>query len=338
MMVRRNAVIENNRPDASGRGGLLVVANQQGASATILDASNLATVATVPVGNGPHEVAMSLDGRWAVVTNYGDQAAPGNTLSVIDLYDQSPHVVRTIDLGEYARPHGAVFVQSGTKMLVTSETSQKLLLVDFISGRVDTAMATNGKGSHMVTAQRDGRRAWTSNIGDGTVTEYDIDTRTTKRTYKVAPDDESISATAGGIQLWVGSNTAKTVTVVNSADASILATLSGFGRPYRVGVSRTGRSVAVVSDPDSNRVHLFDVGTRRELARIDLAGEKGIGSPATKSLPEGIAFDPIADFAYVTLHGTNQVVAIDLRTQKVAGFGAVGTGPDGIAFSPYLRR
>jgi DNA-binding beta-propeller fold protein YncE len=335
---RRNSVVENNRPDISGRAGLLVVANQQGANATILDASDLKTIATVPVGTGPHEVAMSLDGRWAVVTNYGDQAAPGNTLSVIDLYDQSPHVVRTIDLGQYARPHGAVFVQSGTKILVTSETSQRLLVVDFISGRVDTAMATNGKGSHMVTAQRDGRRAWTSNIGDGTVTEFDIDTRTTRRTYKVAPDDESISATAGGIQLWVGSNTGKTVTVVNSADAQILGVLSGFGRPYRVGVSRTGRSVAVVSDPDSNRVFLFDVATRRELARIDLATQTGIGTPATKALPEGIAFDPIADFVYVTLHGTNQVVAIDLRTQKVTGFGDVGTGPDGIAFSPYVRR
>jgi DNA-binding beta-propeller fold protein YncE len=336
--ARRNAVIENNRPDVSGRGGLLVVANQQGASATILDASNLATVATVPVGTGPHEVATSPDGRWAVVTNYGDQTAPGNTVSVIDLYDQSPHVVRTIDLGQYARPHGAVFVQQGTKLLVTSETSQKLLLIDFISGRVDTAMATNGKGSHMVSAQRDGRRAWTSNITDGTVTEYDIDTRTTRRTYYVAPDDESISATAGGIQLWVGSNTGNAVHVVNSADATILGTIRGFGRPYRVGVSRTGRSVALVSDPDSNRVFIYDVGSRRELARIDLAAQAGIGNPATKSLPEGIAFDPIADFAYVTLHGTNQVVAIDLRSQKVAGFGSVGTGPDGIAWSPYIRR
>ena len=338
MRVRRNSVIENNRPDASGRGGLLVVANQQGANATILDASNLSTVATVPVGNGPHEVAMSPDGRWAVVTNYGDQAAPGHTISVIDLYDQAPHVVRTIDLGQYARPHGAVFVQVGTKLLVTSETSQKLLVVDFVSGKVDTALATNGKGSHMVTAQRDGRRAWTSNIGDGTVTEYDIDMRTTKRTYKVAPEDESIAATPGGVQIWVGSNSARTVTVVNAADATIVGTLGGFGRPYRVGISRTGRSVAVVTDPDSNRIVLFDVGTRRELARIDLAGEKGIGTPATKALPEGIAFDPIADFAYVTLHGTNQVVAIDLRTQHVAGFGSAGTGPDGIAYSPYLRR
>jgi hypothetical protein len=336
-MFRRNTVIENNRPDVSARAGLLVVANQQGANATILDASTLNTVATVPVGQGPHEVAISTDGRWAVVTNYGVQATPGNTLSVIDLAAETPAVVRTIDLGVYQRPHGAAFVRGGTKLLVTSETSQRLLMVDFISGKIDTAMATNGKGSHMVTVQRDGRRAWTANIADGTVTEFDVDSRSTKRTFNVAPNVEGISATPGGVQVWVGSNTAKTVTVVNGADAKILGTISGFGQPYRVGVSRTGR-VAVVSDPPSNRIWVYDVGTRRELAQIDLAAEKGIGAPAAQAGPEGITFDPIADYAYVTLHGTNQVVAVDLRTRKVMGFGSVGTGPDGIAYSPYVRR
>jgi YVTN family beta-propeller protein len=336
-VVRRNTVIENNRPDVSARAGLLVVANQQGASATILDAATLKTVATVPVGQGPHEVAISTDGRWAVVTNYGVQGTAGNTLSVIDLAAETPGVVRTIDLGQYQRPHGAAFVQSGMKLLVTSETSQRLLLLDFISGRIDTAMATNGRGSHMVTVQRDGRRAWTSNIADGTVTEFDVDTRTSKRTFAVAANVEGISATPGGVQVWVGSNTAKSVTVVNGADAKILGTITGFGQPYRVGVSRTGR-VALVSDPPSNRIWIYDVGTRKELAQIDLAGQTGVGSPAAQAGPEGITFDPIADYAYVTLHGTNQVVAIDLRSRKVMGFGSVGAGPDGIGFSPYVRR
>lgn len=336
-VVRRNTVVENNRPDVSARAGLLVVANQQGASATILDASTLKTVATVPVGQGPHEVAISTDGRWGVVTNYGTQAAAGNTLSVIDLAAEVPSVVRTIDLGQYQRPHGAAFVQGGTKLLVTSETAQRLLLVDFISGRIDTAMATNGRGSHMVTVQRDGRRAWTGNIADGTVTEFDIDTRTTKRTFAVAPEPEAIAATPGGVQVWVGSNSGKTVTVVNGADARILGTISGFGRPYRVGVSRTGR-LAVVSDPGSNRIWIYDTSTRREVAQIDLAGQTGIGTPAATAGPEGITFDPITDYAYVTLHGTNQVVAIDLRTLKVNGFGSVGAGPDGIGFSPLVRR
>src|SRR4051794_566421 len=57
-----NKVIENNRPDVSARAGMLVVANQQGASATVLDAASLQTIATVPVGIGPHEVAVSYNG------------------------------------------------------------------------------------------------------------------------------------------------------------------------------------------------------------------------------------------------------------------------------------
>jgi YVTN family beta-propeller protein len=334
--IRRNRVIENNRPDVGPRAGVLVVANQQAGSATVLDAATFKTIATVPVGNGPHEVAISPDGRWAVVTLYGDATA-GNSLAVIDLAAETPSVVRTISLGQYSRPHGAAFVRAGAKLVVTSETAQRLLLVDFVNGRVDTALATNGRGSHLVTVQRDGRRAWTGNIADGTVTEYDLETLATGRTYPVAPDDEAIAATPGGVQLWVGSNSAKTVTVVNSADAKIVGTVGGMGRPYRVGVARTGR-VAVVSDPDSNRVLLFDIYTRKELARVDLAREKGVGAPAAKAGPEGIAFDPIADLAYVTLHGTNQVVAIDLRGYKVLGFGATGTGPDGIGYSPLVRR
>jgi DNA-binding beta-propeller fold protein YncE len=189
----------------------------------------------------------------------------------------------------------------------------------------------------MVTVQRDGRRAWTANIADGTVTEFDIDTRSTKRTFAVAPNDEAIAATPGGVQVWVGSNTAKTVTVVNGADARILGTISGFGHPYRVGISRTGRA-ALVSDPPSNRIWVYDVATRKELAQIDIAAQQGVGSPAATAGPEGITFDPIADYAYVTLHGTNQVLALDLRTRKVTGFGSVGAGPDGIGFSPQVRR
>jgi DNA-binding beta-propeller fold protein YncE len=140
------------------------------------------------------------------------------------------------------------------------------------------------------------------------------------------------------VQVWVGSNTAKSVTVIDGATAKTLGTVTGFGTPYRVGSSRTGR-VVLVSDPDSNRVTIFDTGTRRELGRINLGAEPGVGTAGAKNAgPEGITFDPITDIAYVTLHATNQVVAIDLQTRKVVGFGDVGRGPDGIGFSPLVKR
>ena len=226
---------------------------------------------------------------------------------------------------------------------MTSETSQRLVIVDFFSGKVDTALATNARGSHMVAVRRDGKRAWTANIGDGNVTEFDLDARPTVRTLPAAPNDEGIATTPGGILLWVGSNTEKTVTIIDTQRGEKIATLTGFGMPYRIGISRTGR-VAVVNDPTGNKVWLFEVGTNRELAQIDLSKEKGItlvpgGPPGEAGAgPEGVTFDPIADIVYVTLHGSNQVLAVDLQTHKVVGVGAVGAGPDGIAFSPLVRK
>lgn len=341
--LRRNTVIENGRPDLPARAGLLVIANQQGASATVLDAATLRTVATLPVGVGPHEVAVSPEGRWAVVTNYGDRTVLGNTLSVIDLAAAMPAVVRTIELGEFRRPHGVLFVASGSKLLVTSESTQRLLLVDFASGRVDTAFATNARGAHMVAAPRDGRRAWTANIADSSVTEFDITGRRTVRTFRGAPDNEGIAATPGGVEVWVGSNTDRTVTILDGTTGAPLETLRGFGFPYRIGISRTG-GVAIVNDPVSNRIWMYETGSRKRVAEIDLAKVSGVkpnagGAPGGQGAgPEGVTFDPISNVAYITLHGTGQVVAVDVASRKVVGVGFTGAGPDGIAFSPVVRK
>lgn len=336
--LRRNRVIENDRPDAPPRAGMLVVADQQGATATILNAATMQTIATLAVGTGPHEVAVSPDGRWAVVSIYGDRAAPGSTLGVIDLGASPPVVSRTIDMGQYTRPHGVAFVLGGAKLAVTSETTQRLAIVDFASGHVDTALATNARGSHMVTVRRDGRRAWTANVQDGTVTEFDLDLRHTGRTFPGASTNEGIAASPAGSQVWVGSNDQHAVTVLEAASGNKVASIEGIGFAYRIGISRSGR-VALVSDPTSNRIWIYEAPTRRKLAEIDLAkvtGIRAVTAPAGQIAagPEGVAFDPIADLAYVTLNGTNQVVAVDLGELKIVGVGSVGAGPDGVAYSP----
>ncbi|MDQ2666116.1 MAG: hypothetical protein M3Z05_08915 [Gemmatimonadota bacterium] len=341
--MRGNRVTENARPDAVARAGLIIVANQDAASATVLDAASMKTLGTVNVGVGPHEVAVSQDGRWAVVTNYGNKDVVGNTLSVIDLATPVLSVTRTIDLGEYHRPHGAAFIQDGRKLVVTSETSQKLVIVDFSSGKVDTALATNARGSHMIAVRRDGKRGWTANIADGNITEFDLDARRTVRTLPAAPNDEGIATTPGGILVWVGSNTEKTVTIIDTEKGEKVGTITGIGSPYRIGISRTGR-IAVVNDPGGNSVWIYEIGTNRQLARVELGKEKKIvmpdgGAPGIAGAgPEGVAFDPIADIAYVTLNETNQVAAIDLVTFKVVDVGSVGRGPDGLAYSPLVRK
>src|SRR5687768_8975150 len=83
--------------------GTLLVLNKSDDTVSFIDLASNEVKATLPTGDGPHEVAVSADGKTAVIANYGDSANPGKTLSVIDVPGKK--VVRTIDLGEYRRPH-----------------------------------------------------------------------------------------------------------------------------------------------------------------------------------------------------------------------------------------
>src|SRR5215467_3823872 len=67
----------------------------------IVDPSTLKVLAKAPVGNDPHEVIASSDGKTAYVSNYGGGAY--NTLAVVDLVSQK--ALQQIDLGPLRGPH-----------------------------------------------------------------------------------------------------------------------------------------------------------------------------------------------------------------------------------------
>src|SRR2546423_7460113 len=137
----------------------LVVLNKAQASASIISLVDGRTIATMPVGDGPHEVAISPDGNWAVAANYGGRTA-GNSLTVLDLRTRRP--VRTIDLGAYARPHGITFMPDGKRVIVTSEQARALVLVDVPNGRIDRAIET-GQPGHLLTLSKHVHRACAAN-------------------------------------------------------------------------------------------------------------------------------------------------------------------------------
>src|SRR5687767_11419803 len=110
--------------------GTLLVLNKSDNTVSLVDLASRKVVATVPTGVGPHEVAVSPDGKIAVVANYGAQT-PGNSLTVINIL--SKQVVKTIDLGEYRRPQGIVWLK-GNEIEITSEANKALLVVDENSG------------------------------------------------------------------------------------------------------------------------------------------------------------------------------------------------------------
>lgn len=298
---------------------LLLVANKADNTVTVIDVESGASLATLPTGAGPHEVAVSADGRWAVTTDYGAQV-PGGTLTVIDLASRS--VVRTIDLSPHRRPHGAVFLPNG-RLLVTSETSQALLQVDVARGVVTGTAPTNARGSHLVAVPADARRAYTANIFDGSITEIDLESMTATRTLAVSQQTEGVAVTPDGRQVWLGSNALGTVTVIDVAGWAPIDTLADLGLPYRVNAAPVG-GLMIVSNPRADSAYVFDAATRtRRAAVFTGAGTQPVGGVVSRD----------GRRAYLALQGTNQVAQVDLQSGAVLRYFSVGARPDGVAIT-----
>ena len=318
--------------------GTLVVSNMNDHTATILDAATGRVLATLPTGEGPHEVAVSHDGRWAVVSNYGVRGKPGSSLTVVDVARAA--VARTLPLVGHQRPHGVAFLPGDTLVAVTSESSQAVLLVDVRDGRVAAARATSGRASHMLAVPARGDRAYTANIADATISAVDLlgDGGGAARVTPVGRAPEGIAVTPDGRSVWVGSNRDSTVLVLDARTGVAADTLRGFGMPYRIAVSPDGR-LAVISDPVKGEVRIVSVADRKDRYTIAVPADSLVvtaevpGSPS----PEGVAISRDSRWAFVTLQGRNRVITIDLGRGAIVAYAPTGTWSDGIAYSPLAH-
>lgn len=301
-------------------GGTLVVVNKGASTASIVDVTSGEIVATVPTGTGPHEVAISADGRTAVITNYGARAG-GNTLTVIDVPDRA--VARTIDLGEHRRPHGIAFLPGDEVVAVTTEESGHVVIVNLGSGEIVQALPTEGNVSHMLAVPGAADRIYTSDIRDGTVTEILIDRGKPARKIDVPVTPEAVGVRPDGSEVWVGSNELGVVSVIDTGTGEVAQVLNGFGWPYRVHFSADG-SLALIPDLRGDELRIVDAESRKELAIFSFPGGG----------PQGVTFSADGRYAFQSLSRQGRVAVIDLGSMSVVGYLSAGSSPDGVAHTP----
>ncbi len=307
---------------SAGREGFVLVANQQSANASLIDLRT-DKMQFIDVGTGPHEAQISPSGRTGVVTIYGTQV-PGNQLAVIDI--RSGALTRTISLGEYTRPHGVMFVPGDeNRVVVTSETTQNIVLVNLAEGRVEGVIPTGATGSHMVGLTSDAKNAFTSDVGTGAVSHMDLVAKALVRVTPVAPRVEGIAVAPDGSTVWAGSNTNGTVTVLDGRSGTTITTLTGFSLPYRLAMSHDGKT-AVVCDAQGNTLHFADVAQRKVIWTLD-----------SLPSPRGVTFAPDGKTAFVTLAGDPSVGVIDLVNRKLVRKIGVGQSPDGVGYGPIPK-
>jgi YVTN family beta-propeller protein len=307
----------------------LVVLNKSGHEAALVDPVTLEVSARLPTGQGPHEVAVSPDGRRAWITNYGAYAIfkegeapkidPGRTLTVLDL--ERRRVVRTIDLGEHRSPHGIAVSRDGRSVWVTCERNQAVLELDAGSGAVRRRWNTGQEVSHMLAVTPDERKIFVANIRSGTATVIDRASGAV-RSLATGAGAEGIAVTPDGSEVWVTNRGANTLSVIDAARDSVIATFGSGGEfPIRVKFTPDGRE-AWVSNARSNRVTVFDAGTRDSLSSVDVG-----------RMPVGIEMSPDGARVFVANTNDDQVTEIRAADRAVVRTFTTGREPDGMAWA-----
>jgi YVTN family beta-propeller protein len=295
------------------------VLNKSGNSLSILNADTLRTISTVAVGNGPHEVVVSEDGKTAFVSNYGDRNA-GSSLSVIDIAAAKE---RRVDVSPLMRPHGLQVI--GGLVYFSAEANNAIARYNPKLDKVDWIMGTGQSGSHMVVGSSDQMRFYTPNIGSDSVTMFELagppPARTRVSHISVGQQPEAIHLSPDGKEVWVGLNKDLGIDVIDTATKKVTARIDLGARPYRVMFEPTGRKV------------YSTIFSTREVVEIDPVEKKVLRRLKLKNRAFGIIFTKDGKYAYVTTIQEDGVVKIDLEKFEVVAEGTAGAGPDGIALT-----
>ena len=325
----------------SGSAGTLVVANKSEATVSLVDTGSGEILATLPTGNAPHEVAVSPNGRLALVGNYGTRDEPGSTVTVIDV--GTAKVVKTIDLGDSTHPHGIVWF-SDEVALVTAEDLQALLRVNIESGEIEQKISTGAEISHMVSVARNHGLAFVSNIGSGSVTVIDLALGILVAEIPTGEGAEGIAVTPDGRQVWVTNRAANTVSVLNATGRHVIAQIEAGEFPIRAEATADSRFV-LVTNAKGNDLSVFSTTDLKEIARFSFTqvskGDDGrlfSDRFGDSSVPIGIEIVDSEKRVYVAHANADDISVIDLNEGKLIGTLSAGKEPDGMGWSPLTPK
>ena len=299
----------------------LLVLNKSDSNLAFVDPAKLEVLARVPTGNAPHEVAVSTDGRTALVANYGTGPEPGSTISIISTADRKE--LKRLSL-PFLRPHGTFAI--GSHIFFTAEGSHVVARYDVASGAIDWVQGSDANTTHMVIVMPGEKKMYTANIASDSVSVIDL--ANAPRAIRVTPiavgkGPEGIDLSPDGKEIWVSHRSDGGLSIIDTSTDKVIGTIAlGTKMANRVKFTLDGKRV-LVSDPPSNQLLVIDVASHQVVKKID-----------SEANPEGLLIAPDGKRAFVACAGAGKVAVLDLDTMTFTGSVATGKDPDGMAWVP----
>ncbi len=302
---------------------LLLVANQQDHTLSVIDATAGKQVAAIDVqGVTGHEVAASPDGRTAFVPIYGNSGVgkpgtDGDKIVVIDL--PSRKVVHTLQFDHGVRPHLPVLDHAGKVLYVTTELDKTITAFDPKTYARLGAIPTGEPESHMLVLSHDDRWGYTANVGSGTISVLDLQARKTVAVIPVSGNTQRISISNDDSMVFTADQTQPRLAVIDTASRKIRQWITLPGVGYGTASTRDGRWL-LVAVRDLHQVAVVDLQTMRVAKTFDMPG-----------VPVEVMVRPDGARAYVSCG--KQVAVIDIASWGLQAPIEAGVGADGLAWA-----
>jgi len=305
--------------------GWLLVANKGDHTLGIVDPVAGRQVAVVAEnGVTGHEVIASPDGRTAFVPIYGNSGVghpgtDGSNLVVVDL--ASAKVTGNVDFGHGVRPHCAQFGPTDGLLYVSAELDNAISIIDPKTLKVIGSVPTGQPESHMLAISSDGRRAYTANVGPGTVSVLDLPARKTIRVIRVSSSVQRVSISVDGKWVFTSDVGKPRLAVISTSSEAVERWVDLPGTGYGTASTPDGKWL-LVALPDVNKVGVVDLSSMRVSRTIDV--------PAS---PQELLIRPDGKIAYVSCDASGKIAAIRTSDWKVDALIDAGKYVDGLAWA-----
>lgn len=306
--------------------GTLLVTNDLTNSVTLLDEPTLTPIQSIKVDNNPHEIVVTADGKYALISHFGDilNRFPGDSISMIDI--QHSTLIKTIKLPKNSRPHGLAFL-SENEVLVTAQGLQSLLVVNYETGALIKQLALPGNGAHLIVVDRSKSYGYITNTESGTLTKIDLKSFAVVQEVKIGQEVEGIDLSPRDDLLLVANRKEDYVAVINPIDLTVLKKIPTQHGPSRVTLYDEGKS-ALVTNTLSSSVQIIDIKTLSIKNTFKTAGSNN-----PNKIPVSAYINDIEKSAYIA-NLLGGIPRIDLTTGEITKLFDTDFLPNSIAFSP----
>src|ERR1700761_6321176 len=248
---------------------------------------------------------------------HGRNPNPQHHLCVFDLHKRT--LLETIDLYPYIAPHTLKLGPDGL-IYITCENSAKVVVIDPKANKVVEAIDSGSTNGHRLIIAPDGKRLYTENEEDGTVSVIDLPNRKLLGKIKTPRPLAGIAISADGRTVVAVDDAQPTLFLIDTEAGNVREEIVLKDVPKAAQIARYApdNSLLGVTSLNSDTVSLIDPAFREQTAIK-------VGSQ-----PMDMAFR--GDELFVACQGDGSMHVIDIPSRRIKTSFQAGTGCESVGF------